>query len=89
MASTWRIKYKMTVGGEKRYLYAKMHVKYGKEVPYCILFDKPEKVETSAPPKKRNSACQKTVDIGISMRDLLLANTILTTKVATISETSK
>ena len=44
--------YEMTVGGEKRYLYAKMHVKYGKEVPYCILFDKPEKVETSALPKE-------------------------------------
>ena len=45
--------YEMTVGGEKRYLYAKMHIKYGKEVPYCILFDKPEKIETSAPPKKK------------------------------------
>ena len=44
--------YEMTIGGEKRYLYAKMHVKYGKEVPYCILFDKPEKIETSAPPKE-------------------------------------
>lgn len=35
-----------------RYLYAKMHNRYKEEVPYCILFDKPEKVETSAPPKE-------------------------------------
>lgn len=45
--------YEMTIGGEKRYLYAKMHNRYRKEVPYCILFDKPEKIETSAPPKKK------------------------------------
>ena len=43
----------MTIGGEKRYLYAKMHIKYGKEVPYCILFDKPEKNRNFSSSKRR------------------------------------
>ena len=43
--------------------------------------------ETSAFAKKENSVLQKTVDIGISMRDLLLGNAILTAKVANIFDT--
>lgn len=44
--------YEMTIEGEKRWLYVKMHNGLKCEVPYCIMFSKPGNIKNTIPPKR-------------------------------------